>query len=197
LISHTVYHYLITNFGNFAALDNMVWSILLEVLFNGLIGLLVQSFLTLRVWRLSNHNIGLTALIIGLVLGEFVCSVVFTIQSSVLSYDVDCESLTSMIYQPAAHDMGPTEAAKELVYDCKCLGRGRGCPHRWSLVLFSPTFPDGFQKVGYDDYQTDVVCRQHWSFDDHLCDGIPFIYPGLGPDTYLRCVLFQPWATLQ
>lgn len=81
LISHTVYHYLITNFGNFAALDDMVWSILLEVVFNGFVGLLVQSFLTLRVWRLSNHNIPLTALTVAFVLGEFVCSVVFTIQS--------------------------------------------------------------------------------------------------------------------
>ncbi|KAJ8086184.1 hypothetical protein PM082_005007 [Marasmius tenuissimus] len=51
LVSHTVYFYVITNFANYAAQANLVWSILLEVLFNGLIGLLVQSFLTIRVWR--------------------------------------------------------------------------------------------------------------------------------------------------
>ncbi|KAF8665611.1 hypothetical protein AX16_000067 [Volvariella volvacea WC 439] len=53
----------------------MVWSIL------AFIGLLVQSFLTLRVWRLSNKNFLLTALITALVLAGFTCSIVFTIQS--------------------------------------------------------------------------------------------------------------------
>ncbi|KAJ7087187.1 hypothetical protein B0H15DRAFT_302035 [Mycena belliarum] len=81
LISHTVYWYVITNYSNPAALETLVWSILLEVLFNGLIGLIVQGFLTMRVWRLSNKNIPLTAIAVSLVLGEFGCSVAFTIQS--------------------------------------------------------------------------------------------------------------------
>ncbi|KAF7355006.1 hypothetical protein MSAN_01416100 [Mycena sanguinolenta] len=81
LISHTVYWYVITNYSRPEALSNLVWSILLEVLFNGLIGLIVQSFLTMRVWRLSNRNKCLTALTASLVLAEFGCSVVFTIQS--------------------------------------------------------------------------------------------------------------------
>ncbi|KAH9482476.1 hypothetical protein JR316_0004576 [Psilocybe cubensis] len=51
LISHTVYYYVITNYNNPNTLGDIVWSVLLEVLFNGLIGLLVQGFLTLRVWK--------------------------------------------------------------------------------------------------------------------------------------------------
>ncbi|KAF5321042.1 hypothetical protein D9619_000277 [Psilocybe cf. subviscida] len=51
LISHTVYHYVVTNYNRPKTLDDVVWSVLLEVLFNGLIGLLVQGFLALRVWR--------------------------------------------------------------------------------------------------------------------------------------------------
>ncbi|KAJ6516242.1 hypothetical protein C8R45DRAFT_1142012 [Mycena sanguinolenta] len=112
LISHTVYWYVITNYSRPEALSNLVWSILvsvsavdrffvdtraqLEVLFNGLIGLVVQSFLTMRVWRLSNRNKCLTAITVyrsysavidndiakaSLVLAEFGCSVAFTIQS--------------------------------------------------------------------------------------------------------------------
>ncbi|KAJ7755645.1 hypothetical protein DFH07DRAFT_484996 [Mycena maculata] len=81
LISHTVYWYVITNHSHPEALSRLVWSILLEVLFNGLIGLIVQSFLTMRVWRLSNRNIALTAVTASLVLAEFGCSVAFTIQS--------------------------------------------------------------------------------------------------------------------
>ncbi|KAF9008813.1 hypothetical protein BDQ17DRAFT_78435 [Cyathus striatus] len=78
LISHTVYRYVITNFDNPAILARMVWSILLEVLFNGFIGLLVQGFLTMRVWRLSNSNVSLTAIVATIVLAEFVA---FAIQS--------------------------------------------------------------------------------------------------------------------
>ncbi|KAJ6510177.1 hypothetical protein C8R47DRAFT_1208214 [Mycena vitilis] len=97
LISHTVYWYVITNYSRPEALSNLVWSILLEVLFNvgqlvsvsvvppnilkGLIGLMVQSFLAMRVWRLSNRNKTLTAITASLVLAEFGCSVAFTIQS--------------------------------------------------------------------------------------------------------------------
>ncbi|KAF8076043.1 hypothetical protein FPV67DRAFT_394874 [Lyophyllum atratum] len=81
LISHTVYTYVITNFNNPAILDDMVWSILLEVLFNGFIGFFVQGFLALRVWRLSGRNVPLMVVTVGLVVAEFGCSVAFTIQS--------------------------------------------------------------------------------------------------------------------
>jgi hypothetical protein len=78
LISHALYTYLVTNFGNVASLENIVWSLVVEVLISGLTALLVQSFLTARVWRLSNRNVWLTGLALMLVVGEFVCVVVFT-----------------------------------------------------------------------------------------------------------------------
>ncbi|GLB33468.1 hypothetical protein LshimejAT787_0103520 [Lyophyllum shimeji] len=81
LISHTVYTYLITNYNNPEVLGNMVWSILLEVLFNAFIGFFVQGFLTLRVWRLSGGNVPLIVLTVSLVVAEFGCSVAFTIHS--------------------------------------------------------------------------------------------------------------------
>ncbi|KAG6809991.1 hypothetical protein H0H92_013798 [Tricholoma furcatifolium] len=77
LISHTVYTYLVTNYDNPAQLSNLVWSMLVEVLFNGLTALLVQGFLTIRVWRLSNRNYWLTGLVVLLVAGEFGCIVAF------------------------------------------------------------------------------------------------------------------------
>ncbi|KAF7301610.1 hypothetical protein MIND_00726500 [Mycena indigotica] len=93
LISHTVYWYCVTNFNNPDALSMLVWSILLEVLFNGLIGLIVQSFLIMRVWRLSNRNLVLTIFAGSLVLAEFGCSVVFTVQSMKLKTWKDLEQL--------------------------------------------------------------------------------------------------------
>ncbi|TRM68470.1 hypothetical protein BD626DRAFT_565306 [Schizophyllum amplum] len=85
LISHTVYYYVVSNYNNPGILLNMTWSILLEVLFNGLIGLLVQGFLTMRVWKLSNKCRWLTVLITGFVISEFACSVAFTAKSLELS----------------------------------------------------------------------------------------------------------------
>ncbi|KAF8903267.1 hypothetical protein CPB85DRAFT_1438422 [Mucidula mucida] len=79
LISHTVYTYVITNYFNPAALADTVWSLLLEVLFNGFTALLVQGFLTMRVWHLSSRNIWLTGLVSSFVIGEFGCVVVFAV----------------------------------------------------------------------------------------------------------------------
>ncbi|KAK1225072.1 hypothetical protein PQX77_011992 [Marasmius sp. AFHP31] len=46
-----VYTYLVLDAGDPLALNTVVWSLLAEVLCNGFIGFLVQSFLALRVWR--------------------------------------------------------------------------------------------------------------------------------------------------
>ncbi|KAF7979920.1 hypothetical protein HWV62_40328 [Athelia sp. TMB] len=71
LISHSIYTYLVTNFGNDVELGNIVWSILVEVLFSGITGLLVQSFLAFRVYKFSNRNVYITGLVALLVIGEF------------------------------------------------------------------------------------------------------------------------------
>ncbi|KAJ3802719.1 hypothetical protein GGU11DRAFT_764762, partial [Lentinula aff. detonsa] len=96
LISHTVYFYVVTNFNNVSEQANLVWSILLEVLFNGLIGFVVQSFLTMRVWKMSNQNKPLTVLIVLFVLGELTCSVAFTISSLKLVTWMDLTHLKSL-----------------------------------------------------------------------------------------------------
>ncbi|KAH6880981.1 hypothetical protein BKA70DRAFT_171516 [Coprinopsis sp. MPI-PUGE-AT-0042] len=78
LITHTVYTYSITYWGSPAQLNNLVWSLLVEVLFNGFTAVLVQSFLTHRVYLLSNRNYFLTGVLVLLVAAEFVCVIVFT-----------------------------------------------------------------------------------------------------------------------
>ncbi|TFK75054.1 hypothetical protein BDN72DRAFT_832769 [Pluteus cervinus] len=78
LISHSVYSYLVSYYGRPEKLQSLVWSMVVEVLFNGFTALLVQSFLTMRVWRLSNRNVWATSLVLILVLGEFGCVVAFT-----------------------------------------------------------------------------------------------------------------------
>ncbi|KAG9224285.1 hypothetical protein CCMSSC00406_0004784 [Pleurotus cornucopiae] len=77
LISHTVYTYLVSNYNNQEQLKYLVWSVLVEVLFNGFTAFLVQSFLARRVWQLSGRNIWLTGLVAFLVLSEFGCVLAF------------------------------------------------------------------------------------------------------------------------
>ncbi|KAJ3753089.1 hypothetical protein EV360DRAFT_88114 [Lentinula raphanica] len=79
LITHTMYYYLISNYGKPAVLGLAVWSLLAEVLFNGFTAFCVQSFLTWKIWRLSNYNIWITGLVTALVLAEFGCVVAFGI----------------------------------------------------------------------------------------------------------------------
>ncbi|KAF9442461.1 hypothetical protein P691DRAFT_681470, partial [Macrolepiota fuliginosa MF-IS2] len=72
LIIHTVYAYLILHYGRPEMLNRLVClSPKVEVLFNGFTALMVQSFLTMRVWRLSNRRLWLTGIAALLVAGEF------------------------------------------------------------------------------------------------------------------------------
>ncbi|EGO27269.1 hypothetical protein SERLADRAFT_413740 [Serpula lacrymans var. lacrymans S7.9] len=68
-----VYTYLVTNFGDPAALGDLVWSLIVEVLFNGFTALMVQSFLAMRIWRLSGKSWIATGAVMILVFGEFGC----------------------------------------------------------------------------------------------------------------------------
>jgi len=77
LIVHAVYIYLITNFGNAPQLLLIVWSMVVEVLFNGLTALFVQAFLILRIWRLSKGNILLTGSAGALCVGNFACVIAY------------------------------------------------------------------------------------------------------------------------
>ncbi|KAL4269496.1 DUF6534 domain-containing protein [Pleurotus pulmonarius] len=96
LITHTVYHYVISNYFNPIALGNMIWSILLEVLVNGFIGLIVQSYLMHRIWRLSGKKLWPLFLIGPFILGEFVCSLVFTILSLQMTTFAELTSLKGL-----------------------------------------------------------------------------------------------------
>ncbi|KIJ70461.1 hypothetical protein HYDPIDRAFT_23564 [Hydnomerulius pinastri MD-312] len=77
LITHTVYTYLVTDFGQYADLGTLVWSLIVEVLFNGFTALIVQSFLAMRVYRLSNKSILATGSVMALVIGEFILVVIY------------------------------------------------------------------------------------------------------------------------
>ncbi|KAI0663000.1 hypothetical protein C8Q70DRAFT_484445 [Cubamyces menziesii] len=71
LISHSVYWYLITEYGNPTALGLLSKTIIVEVFFNAFTGLFVQSFFAARVWKLSGKKLYLVIPVAILVAGEF------------------------------------------------------------------------------------------------------------------------------
>ncbi|KAF8548702.1 hypothetical protein OG21DRAFT_1489164 [Imleria badia] len=76
-----VYTYLVTDFGGAEALGEIVWSLIIEVFFNGFTALFVQSFLAMRVYRLSNKSWLATGSVMSLVIGEFVLIVVYGVKA--------------------------------------------------------------------------------------------------------------------
>jgi len=77
LITHTVYTYTITDWGNPAQLQVLVWSLLVEVIFTGITAFVVQSFLTIRIWRLSGRNVYITGTAATLVLGGLLSCIIY------------------------------------------------------------------------------------------------------------------------
>ncbi|OCB87159.1 hypothetical protein A7U60_g5673 [Sanghuangporus baumii] len=68
-------------YANSAFLDVIVDTLLIEVLFNGLIVFLVQAFFLLRVWRLSQKNIPVIVVLGGLILASLALSIVYTVRA--------------------------------------------------------------------------------------------------------------------
>ncbi|KAJ3786992.1 hypothetical protein GGU10DRAFT_350006 [Lentinula aff. detonsa] len=79
LITHTGWVYLVSFSQQPAKLGTVIWSLLAEVLFNGLTAFCVQCFLTYRIWKLSGAKVWLTTIVISFVLSEFACVIAFAI----------------------------------------------------------------------------------------------------------------------
>ncbi|KAJ7238123.1 hypothetical protein B0H12DRAFT_1137877 [Mycena haematopus] len=81
LVIHTVYHYLISDYYNNDSLQVMVWSVSLEALPTGITAGLVQSFYAHRIWKMSQHNIFLTGVVLLLVVANTVCGTVWVVMA--------------------------------------------------------------------------------------------------------------------
>ncbi|KAK7031505.1 hypothetical protein R3P38DRAFT_818046 [Favolaschia claudopus] len=139
LISHTLYTYLVSNFNNAEILNRIVWSLLVEVLFNGFTALLVQGFLTLRIWRLSNGNIWLSSIASVLVVAEFGCVLAYVALSLQLDTFVQlaAELKTLSITVNALAAAGDVFIAATLTY---LLRRSRTGFHRSDTMIRKLTY---------------------------------------------------------
>ncbi|KIL00285.1 hypothetical protein PAXRUDRAFT_8311 [Paxillus rubicundulus Ve08.2h10] len=96
LITHSLYIYLVTDFGVPQDLGMLVWSLVVEVLFNGFTALMVQSFLAMRVYRLSNKSLLATGSVMILVIGNFVLVVVYVARALRFQTFVQLTSLETL-----------------------------------------------------------------------------------------------------
>ncbi|KAF5377942.1 hypothetical protein D9615_006750 [Tricholomella constricta] len=83
LVIHCVYHYTVTNFGNYVVLveGEIVWSLLLEVALGAIVGIIVKAVYAMRVWRFSNKNIYVTGTIGIMILAQFGLAILYVVKS--------------------------------------------------------------------------------------------------------------------
>ncbi|KAJ7636202.1 hypothetical protein FB45DRAFT_444053 [Roridomyces roridus] len=79
-IGHSVYYYVIQHFAEpFTLLTQaVVWSLIVQLTIGALIGTIVRLCFAMRVWRFSEQNIFVTAVVVVLALGELGLSIAFT-----------------------------------------------------------------------------------------------------------------------
>ncbi|KIK57851.1 hypothetical protein GYMLUDRAFT_246512 [Collybiopsis luxurians FD-317 M1] len=75
------YVYFVTYFQESATLPTVIWSILVEIFFNGLNALGVQGFLAYRIWKFSGTKIWLTCAVVLFIVAEFACVIALAIIS--------------------------------------------------------------------------------------------------------------------
>ncbi|KAG9309796.1 hypothetical protein JVU11DRAFT_10172 [Chiua virens] len=134
------YTYLVTDIANPAGLGLIVWSLIVEVIFNGFTAFFVQSFLAMRVYRLSNKSLLATGSVMILVVGEFVLVLVYAYKALHLATFVELTTL-----KPISMAVNAVAAAGDVliaIFLCFMLQRSRTGFRRSDtminkLILFS------------------------------------------------------------
>ncbi|KAI0045642.1 hypothetical protein FA95DRAFT_1607556 [Auriscalpium vulgare] len=91
LILHVVYYYIVANYGDPFDLLNNVWSIAASIVISSLIASLVQSYLILRIWRLSKNKY-IVAGCCALMLGFLSTTLAYAIRELTFTYVLVAES---------------------------------------------------------------------------------------------------------
>ncbi|KAH9929408.1 uncharacterized protein B0H18DRAFT_997092 [Fomitopsis serialis] len=79
LLTISYYHYTVTNFGDYIALENDVWSLSVQVGVGALAGFLVQLFFAYRIYGLSERRIQIPGAICVLALFQLASLIAYTI----------------------------------------------------------------------------------------------------------------------
>ncbi|KAH9897754.1 hypothetical protein C8Q73DRAFT_787993 [Cubamyces lactineus] len=82
LISHSIYWYLVTNYGSPVTVGLLSPTIIVEVFFQAFTGLFVQSFFAARVWKLSGRKLYLVIPVLALIAAEFAVAMAYAIKAT-------------------------------------------------------------------------------------------------------------------
>jgi len=95
-IAYTVYYYTITNFASPLVLivGSVLWSLLLQLLLGAFVGAIVKLCFAMRVWRFSQRNYPLTALLVVLTLAQLGLAIAYTVKAFYLQKLIFIDSLT-------------------------------------------------------------------------------------------------------
>ncbi|KAJ3999395.1 hypothetical protein F5050DRAFT_967686 [Lentinula boryana] len=77
MLSHSIYMYLVSGFGNVEYLGVVTWSMITMVLLSALIAVTIQLFMCWRIWILSKKNIYWIVPIAAIVLASFAITIVY------------------------------------------------------------------------------------------------------------------------
>ncbi|KAI0324065.1 hypothetical protein GY45DRAFT_1439311 [Cubamyces sp. BRFM 1775] len=98
LVSHTVYSYTITNFGNIPALLKPTWSVLAQVLVTGVSDGIIRALYCYRIWIFSGRNCLLCTAIAMSSLTTFGSSLAYTIKGLQSSTYIELEKFSWLLY---------------------------------------------------------------------------------------------------
>ncbi|KAI0701758.1 hypothetical protein C8Q76DRAFT_240791 [Earliella scabrosa] len=79
-ISHAVYEYTVTNYGNLVAALRPTWSVLAHIIVTGTTDGIVRGIFCHRIWKLSNGKVSVVAALAISSFLAFGCSIAFPIQ---------------------------------------------------------------------------------------------------------------------
>ncbi|KJA13398.1 hypothetical protein HYPSUDRAFT_209581 [Hypholoma sublateritium FD-334 SS-4] len=83
LNAHTLYFYLVTNYGNLLSLLRPVWSVIIISHYQSTTTFTIRSLFAHRVYRLSKGNLYLTGWIAVVSFAQFIIGIVFTVKTQV------------------------------------------------------------------------------------------------------------------
>lgn len=93
-IGHAVYIYAISDWGNpLALLKPPLWTLILQVTVGSVVGFIVKSCFAMRVYRFSQHNMAVTAVIIVLAIGQLAAACLYTVRAFQSSALIDVSKL--------------------------------------------------------------------------------------------------------
>ncbi|KAF6747878.1 hypothetical protein DFP72DRAFT_587818 [Ephemerocybe angulata] len=83
LVGYSVYHYTITHYGDFAYLvtQDVLWSLIVQILLAALVGTAVKCAFALRVWSFSKKNVYVTGGIVFLIVAQTAFALAYCVKA--------------------------------------------------------------------------------------------------------------------